>query len=67
MTISHYGGMIGYHNNPKAKFYKSDLAVGCSACGASKGSKCRDRYGVVLTKTHSVRKKSANLEKSLAL
>jgi hypothetical protein len=59
MSKSHYGGEIGYHQNPISKFRDKDLTVGCSACGASKGSKCRGRDGAALTKTHSVRSKAA--------
>ena len=59
MSKSHYGGEIGYHQNPLSQPRDRDLKVGCSACGASKGSKCRGRDGAALTKTHSVRSKAA--------
>ena len=59
MSKSHYGGQIGYHQNPLSAARDKDLKVGCSACGASKGSKCRGRDGAALTKIHSVRSKRA--------
>ena len=50
-----YVGQFGNPANPRTSFHPSHLLVPCAACGASKGSRCRNREGAKLTGSHKVR------------
>ncbi len=53
--VSHAGGVVGFKANPHTMFRDELLNISCPVCGATKGNRCRDRFGVIITNIHSDR------------